>query len=57
MIEKSSVFRTLKNNNITEISDDIDKANFFNSYFTSIGENQSQKHSVCEITLRIPGNS
>ena len=36
---------TLKNNN-TEISDDIDKANFINSYFTSIGENLSQKHST-----------
>ena len=34
------------NNNNTEISDDIDKANFINSYFTFIGENLSQKHSI-----------
>ena len=32
IIKKSSVVRTLKNNNNTEISDDIDKANFINSY-------------------------
>ena len=38
--------RTLKNNNNPEMSDDIDKANFINSYFTSIGENLSQKHSI-----------
>ena len=46
VIKKSSVVRTLKNNNNTEISDDIVKANFINSYFTSIGENLSQKHSI-----------
>ena len=46
IIKKSSVVRTLKNNNNTEISDDIDKANFINSYFTSIGENLSQKQSI-----------
>ena len=45
-IKKSSVVRTLKNNNNTEISDDIDKANLINSSFTSIGENLSQKHSI-----------
>ena len=45
-IKKSSVVRTLKNNNNTEIPDDIDKANFINSYFTSIGENLSQKHCI-----------
>ena len=28
------------------ISDDIDNANFINSYFTSIGENLTQKHSI-----------
>ena len=44
--KKSAVVRTLKNNNNTEISDDDDKANFINSYFTSIGENLSQKHSI-----------
>ena len=46
IIKKSSVVRILKNNNNTEISDDIDRANFINSYFTSIGENLSQKHSI-----------
>ena len=45
-IKKSSIVRTLKNNSNTEISHDIDKANFINSYFTSIGENLSQKHSI-----------
>ena len=46
IIKKSSVVRILKNNNNTEISDDIDKANFINSYFTSIGENLSQTLSI-----------
>ena len=44
--KKSAVVRTLKNNNNTEVSDDINKANFINSYLTSIGENLSQKHSI-----------
>ena len=47
IIRKSSVFRTLKINNNTEISDGIDiKANFINSYFSSIGENLLQRHST-----------
>lgn len=37
---------TLKNSNNTEISDDIDKGTFINSYFRSVGENLSQKRSI-----------
>lgn len=45
--KKSPLVRTLKDNNSNiEISNDIDKADFINSYFTSIGEDLSQKHSI-----------
>jgi len=45
--KKSPLVRTLKDNNSNiEISNDIDKADFINSYFTSIREDLSQKHSI-----------
>ena len=45
--KKSPLIRTLRdNNNNIEISDDVDKADFINSYFTSIREDLSQKHSI-----------
>ena len=37
---------TLKNNNNTEISDDVDKGTFINFFSRSVGENLSQKRSI-----------